>query len=152
MRSKKSRITPRTTARIMTVQALYQSEMSDADFNHLVATILSTTELFNGEKLPDHDDGFFRELLKNVLDKRDILRGKIEPYLNQDWRFERLESVMRSVLLCALYELIYDLTTPSPVVIDQYLEISKKFFSERDVAFVNGILDRMAIDIRSKTT
>lgn len=151
MRSKKSRITPRTTARLMTVQALYQNDMSGAEFDHLVSTILSTNELFNGEKLPDHDDCFFRELLQNVLDKRDILREKIEPYLNHDWRFERLESVMRGILLCAVYELAYDLATPSPVVIDQYLEISKKFFSERDVAFVNGILDRMAIDIRSKT-
>jgi N utilization substance protein B len=60
--------------------------------------------------------------------------------LSENWRFERLAAVDRSILRLALFELRYG-TAPVKVVIDEALELAKKFSSAESPAFLNGILD-----------
>jgi N utilization substance protein B len=60
--------------------------------------------------------------------------------LSENWRFERLAAVDRSILRLAIFELRYG-TAPVKVVIDEALELAKKFSSEGSPAFLNGILD-----------
>jgi transcription antitermination protein NusB len=60
--------------------------------------------------------------------------------LSENWRFERLATVDRNILRLAIYELCFG-TAPVKVVIDEALELAKKFSSEEAPAFLNGILD-----------
>jgi N utilization substance protein B len=66
----------------------------------------------------------------------DELVGK----LSENWRLDRLAGVDRSILRLAIYELRFG-TAPPKVVIDEALELAKKFSSEEAPAFLNGILD-----------
>ncbi|MCJ7441120.1 MAG: transcription antitermination factor NusB, partial [Thermoanaerobaculaceae bacterium] len=57
------------------------------------------------------------------------------------WRLERMAAVDRNILRLALYELMFEGDTPPAVVIDEAVEIAKRFGSERSSQFVNGVLD-----------
>lgn len=60
--------------------------------------------------------------------------------LSENWRLERLAAVDRSILRLGIYELKFG-TAPPKVVIDEALELAKKFSSEEAPAFLNGVLD-----------
>jgi N utilization substance protein B len=58
-----------------------------------------------------------------------------------NWRLDRMAAVDRNILRLALYELLFDRETPPAVVIDEAVEVAKRFGSERSSKFVNGVLD-----------
>ena len=70
------------------------------------------------------------------IENSDMVVGK----LSENWRLERLAAVDRSILRLAVYELRFG-TAPPKVVIDEALELAKKFSSAESPAFLNGILD-----------
>jgi N utilization substance protein B len=65
---------------------------------------------------------------------------KLVGTLSENWKFERLATVDRNILRLAIYELRFG-TAPVKVVIDEALELAKKFSSEGSAGFLNGILD-----------
>ena len=60
--------------------------------------------------------------------------------LSENWKFERLAAVDRNILRLAIYEIRFG-TAPVKVVIDEALELAKKFSSEEAPGFLNGVLD-----------
>ncbi|MEW6368477.1 MAG: transcription antitermination factor NusB [Acidobacteriota bacterium] len=60
---------------------------------------------------------------------------------SKNWSVERMGAVDRNVLRVAVFELLYGRTTPPKVVIDEAIEIAKKFGSSESHAFINGVLD-----------
>jgi N utilization substance protein B len=62
------------------------------------------------------------------------------------WRLERLAAVDRNVLRIATYELLFEPATPAEVVIDEAVEIARRFAGESSPGFVNGVLDAIARD------
>lgn len=62
----------------------------------------------------------------------------------EHWRIERMEMVDRNVLRLAAYELLHCPEIPKNVSINEALEVTKRFSGEASVAFVNGILDKLA--------
>ncbi|MDA0712753.1 MAG: transcription antitermination factor NusB [bacterium] len=65
------------------------------------------------------------------------------------WRLERMAKVDRNVLRFATYEIIFSLDLPTSVIIDEAIEVSKRFGSEKSAAFINGVLDSIASDSRN---
>lgn len=64
------------------------------------------------------------------------------------WRLDRMAIVDRNVLRIATYELIFSLDLPLSIIMDEAIEIAKRFGNERSPAFINGILDGIASDVR----
>lgn len=62
------------------------------------------------------------------------------------WKVERLASVERNILRVGVYELLYERETPIEVVIDEAVEIARRYAGEGSPAFVNGVLDAIARD------
>ncbi len=62
----------------------------------------------------------------------------------EHWVLERMAAVDRNILRFATFELLYSPDVPPAVVIDEALEIAKRFSSTESAAFINGILDRIA--------
>ena len=60
------------------------------------------------------------------------------------WKIERMALVDRNVLRLCVHELLFDTETPARVVIDEGVEIAKRFGAEQSAAFVNGVLDSAA--------
>lgn len=66
----------------------------------------------------------------------------------KNWKFERIAAVDRNVLRLGTYELMMELETPGNVVIDEAVEIAKRFGEADSPAFVNGVLDAIMREVR----
>jgi transcription antitermination protein NusB len=82
---------------------------------------------------------FADELFEGTIAQADSI-DKLVAKLSENWRLDRLAAVDRSILRLAIYEL-RSATAPPRVVIDEALELAKKFSSAESPAFLNGILD-----------
>lgn len=67
---------------------------------------------------------------------------------SEHWKIERLAAVERNVLRIAGYELLFEPETPAEVIIDEAVEVARRFASEKSPAFVNGVLDVVARQAR----
>ena len=81
-------------------------------------------------------DGLLRGALDHLQEIDDELAEQ-----TAHWRLERLAAVDRNILRLAMYELLFHQETPHAVVIDEAIEIAKKFGAEGSARFVNGVLD-----------
>ena len=68
---------------------------------------------------------------------------------SQNWRVARMSYVDRNILRLAAFEMIYT-DTPAPVVIDEALELARRFSSDESVSFVNGVLDALRRQLPAK--
>lgn len=82
---------------------------------------------------------FANQLFEGAIAEAD-LTDKLVQKLSENWKLERLAAVDRSILRLAIYELRFG-TAPPKVVIDEALELAKKFSSADAPSFLNGILD-----------
>jgi N utilization substance protein B len=83
---------------------------------------------------------FAQALVLGVSGRRDELDGMISTAA-RNWRMTRMAVVDRNVLRMAAWELLEEPATPAAVVIDEAIEVAKKYGSEDSGAFINGILD-----------
>jgi N utilization substance protein B len=83
------------------------------------------------------------ELIKGVLTHLPEIDARIESTA-ENYRIERLANVDRNVLRLAVYELLFVPEAPPPVVINEAIEIAKKYGATESGGFVNGLLDRIA--------
>lgn len=67
-----------------------------------------------------------------------------------NWRFDRIAAVDRNILRIAAYELMMEPQTPVPVVIDEAIEMAKRFSEAEAPAFVNGVLDAVKRAVRGE--
>lgn len=95
----------------------------------------------------DLDMQFFESTLEGLTSHIDDIDGIITESL-KNWKFDRISLVDRSILRLGTYEIFFSqLTVPYAVVINEAIELAKKFGTDESGAFVNGILDA----IRKKT-
>jgi N utilization substance protein B len=83
---------------------------------------------------------FAEGLVDGVMKEREEL-DRIIAFSAAHWRVERMAVVDRNILRVAVYELGWLPDTPSVVILDEAIEVGKKFGSEQSGAFINGILD-----------
>jgi len=83
---------------------------------------------------------FAQGLVEGVMRERETLDRVISGSVD-NWRIERMAVVDRNILRVAVYELAWLPDTPSVVVLDEAIEVGKKYGSEQSGAFINGILD-----------
>jgi transcription antitermination protein NusB len=83
---------------------------------------------------------FTERLVSGTLEHREAIDAIISKQADH-WRLVRMPVVDRNILRLALFELLHEPATPRPVVIDEALEIAKRFSTPRSSQFINGILD-----------
>jgi N utilization substance protein B len=130
-------------ARVAAIQALYQTEMSSAPAADVIAE-------FRDHRLEQASDAeLFSAIVANASVRRAEIDALIMPVLAKGWSLERLDSVMRALLRAAVSELVDCPDTPVRVILDQYVEAAKAFFGDKEIGFVNGVLDRLARQLRA---
>ena len=110
-------------------------------------------ELFWSNTLPLEDDllhSFANELLTGTVEAIDEIDQRIRSCA-EHWRLERMAAVDRNILRMSTYELLRHRETPPAVVIDEALEIARKFSGEESVQFINGLLDRIRKETESSS-
>ena len=130
----------RTMARRCAVQALYQWQVTGQNVDEIYQQFLVERNMSNVNV------EMFKELLAGVTKELDTLDQKIQPYLDRD--ISEVDPVERAVLRLGTYELMYKLDVPYRVVINEALEAVKTFGAEQGHRFVNGVLDKVAQELR----
>jgi len=125
----------RHQAREFALQMLYQAEVGGMPMGEVIDGFWR-----HEEPVPDDVRGFATRLALGATTSRDevdaLLREGIE-----NWRLERLGTVDRAVLRLAVFEFLHEPATPRIVVIDEAIEVAKRYGGEESGQFVNGILD-----------
>ena len=124
----------RRRARELVLQLLYQNELTDTSLEEMQ---LGFDEWQNAS---DNVREFADNLLRGTLSRVDEIDAELGKQTTH-WRLERLAAVDRNILRLAMYELIYETGTPHAVVIDEAIEIAKRFGAKDSGRFVNGVLD-----------
>jgi N utilization substance protein B len=140
----------RSAARLAAVQALYQREMEETpiasllhEFHHhrLGATI-------EGVEYADAEVDFFDDVVAGVGAREAELDALIAGKLAKDWSLARLDRPMRQILRAGAYELVARIDVPTGSIISEYVDVAKAFYDKRESAFVNGLLDAVAKEVR----
>jgi N utilization substance protein B len=144
-------IDARRAARLGAVQALYQMEVSGASTADVIAE-------FDAGKLPreteasitdaEGDPALFKIIVEKAVERQATLDRAIARHLSKGWRLERLDAVARAILRAGSAELEQRADIPVAVVINEYVEIAKRFFDGPEPGFVNATLDACARDLR----
>lgn len=130
----------RKKARRYAVQGIYQWHLSGNPINDIELQFLET---INQAKV---DVEYFREILVNTLASVATIDDLLTPYLDRE--FDEVNPVELSILRLACFELMERMDVPYKVIINEALELTKTFGATEGHKFVNGILDKLARQLR----
>lgn len=135
---------PRHRAREFVVQGLYQ---------HLVGGQDAAAIIVQAESVPGFDKvhrALYDSLLDGVLQGEAALQALLEPHVERPW--SEVSPVERGILLMAACELRHHPETPYRVVINEAIELTKSYGGTDAHRFVNGVLDKLAPELRPHET
>lgn len=146
----RSRVGPRSAARMAAVQALYQIELSgglpDAVLREFREHRLP--EVLEGLSLGDADRELLDDLVRGVMLEKEPLDDMLSAVLAEDWPIERLENLLKVILRAGTYELAFRLEIPARVTITEYVTLTQTFFDGKEPGMANGVLDGLARGLR----
>ena len=140
----------RGVARLAAVQALYQMDVGGAP----LANVLNEFAAFrlgkeiDGAQYRDADEDWFRKTVSGVVEDQKFLDPFIHTTLTEDWPLKRIDSLLRAILRSGGYELLRRKDVPAKVIISEYIDVAKAFFEDDEPGLVNGVLDRLAHELR----
>ncbi|TNF92072.1 MAG: transcription antitermination factor NusB [Gammaproteobacteria bacterium] len=123
------------------MQAIYQWLMGGLDVNALEKQFLEDPESQHASR------DYLSELIRGVIDNYDNLADALAPHLSRP--LKEVDPVESAVLLIAAYEFRYVLSVPYRAVINEAIELAKIYGAEQGHRFINGVLDKLANDLRA---
>ncbi|TAM88727.1 MAG: transcription antitermination factor NusB [Candidimonas sp.] len=134
---------PRRRAREFALQGIYSWLLrgaSDADTADVEADIRAD------DAFPEADAQWFKTLLHGVFREAAALRERFAPYVDRPLR--EVSPIEHGILLIGCYELLFCVDVPYRVTINEAVELAKSFGGTDGFKFVNGVLDKVAADVR----
>lgn len=127
----------RTTGREAALQMLFAVDAANHTAERVIADFW--------REFPGDAEGrsYADPLVAGIVAERDTLDEKISKTAS-NWRMERMTGVDRNILRLATYELLRHEDVPRAVILDEAIELAKRYGAEGSPAFVNGILNKMA--------
>ena len=132
----------RSRARRRALQALYAWDMAGTPMPGVIAQFQHEQEM----EIADLD--YFKDLLTGVDRHRESLDEKLRPFLDRE--VQEVDPIERAVLRLAAYELLHRIDVPYRVVINEAIEVAKRFGSDFGHTYVNGVLDKAAAAWRAQ--
>jgi len=120
---------------------LFQADMGKQEPETVRKTFWAERSNVDGEAR-----GFAEDLFRVACEKSSEIDGLIEKH-TQHWRMDRMAAVDRNILREAVAEFIGYKQTPRAVVINEALEIARKFSTPESVQFINGVLDSIGKEL-----
>jgi N utilization substance protein B len=141
----------RTASRVAAVQALFQSEQAQENpetvIDQFVRHRLGVTAVEHGYedgRIPDAEVPLFAEIVRAAVRQQDTIDVMVAEALPSDWPLARIDPVLRALLRAAGAELAAISGAPAKVVINEYLDIARGFFTGPEPGLANAVLDRLA--------
>ncbi|MCR9255057.1 MAG: transcription antitermination factor NusB [Alphaproteobacteria bacterium] len=163
-------------ARLQAIQAAYQMELTDESPEAVLAQIserrfdddlaesilekaeddLGVDDDAEEEAKPDPvpiaageaDRDLRHAITMGVFHRRQDIDDALVHVLAKNWPLDRLETVMRAILRCGAWELFERGETPGRSIVREYVSLTDAFYEDREPGFVNGVLDRLARQVR----
>ncbi|MFH2070109.1 MAG: transcription antitermination factor NusB [Elusimicrobiota bacterium] len=132
---REARETALTILYLMDVSSLKQAEAEDV--------------VFKDNKLPDQITGFTKILVSGTAENIKIIDDLITKQA-KNWELSRMSAIDRNILRIGTFEILKTPETPISVIINEAVEIAKKYSTSDSSKFVNGILDKFNV-VRKKT-
>lgn len=141
----------RAASRLSAVQALFQLEMSDISLSDTVTDFIENRlgDTIDDVEYVKADALFFEDIVRGVVGDQEVIDDHIRSALSENWSLSRIESVVRSILRAAIYELISRPDVPTNVIIYEYVDVAKAFYDDSKPGFVNGVLDKIGKKVRT---
>ena len=133
----------RRSSRELTLKFLYQLEMNKGNIEEQMKIFIERNSS-HGEV-----EDFMESLVKSIYKEMEEI-DKIIQECSDNWILERMTVIDRNILRMGTCELLFDFLTPPKVVINEAIDIAKKYGNEDSPEFINGILDKIYKKIEHK--
>lgn len=134
----------RVWARRSATQALYQWFLTERPMTDIIAEFEQERK-----ELEQADERYFRDILSGISANAGEIRRALVPFLDRP--LHELDPVTRAVLHLGMYELIYQPALPLRVVLNEAIELARRFGAEDSHKYVNGVLDQAAQRLRPES-
>ena len=131
----------RRKSRELTMQMLFQGDLGKQNSDEVRKLFWSSREDVDQETR-----GFAEDLYRVATSRQTEIDGLIESH-SQNWRLERMPVVDRNLLRAAIAEMLAYPNTPAPIVINESLEVARRYAAPESIHFLNGVLDAVARDL-----
>ena len=126
----------RTNARRSAVQALYQWQMTGQNLTEI------EQQFFLEERLKNAQRSYFNELFHGVPEQLDLIDQVLSEFVDRP--VEKIDPVERAILRVSVYELLNRNDIPYRVILNEGINLAKRFGAEQSHKYINGILDKVA--------
>jgi len=140
-------IARRRVARKLSLMAMYQWHLNQDDFASIYTYYQQDEDM--AKDLRKADTEYFQALTETAMNDASKLDEQIIPYLDRP--VEQVGPIEHSVLLLGTTELNNHLDVGYKTVVNEWVNVCKKFGPEKSYKFVNGVLDKMATEIRKES-
>ncbi|HEX7816364.1 transcription antitermination factor NusB [Dyella sp.] len=131
----------RSRARRRALQAIYAWQMSGSTMNAVI------DQFRHEQDMEVADLEYFEDLLRGVEQNVEVLDEALTPYIDRD--VGQIDPIERAALRIAAYELKFRPDVPYRVVINEAIEVTKRFGADHGHSYVNGVLDKLAGQLRN---
>jgi transcription antitermination protein NusB len=131
----------RSRARRRALQALYAWQLSGSHMNAVI------DQFRHEQDMEVADLEYFEDLLHGVEKHIDVIDESLKPYVDRE--VGQIDPIERAALRLAAYELKYRLDVPYRVIINEAIEVTKRFGADHGHSYVNGVLDKLAGVLRN---
>jgi len=133
----------RRSSRELALKFLYQFELNEGDLDEQIKLFLERNSSQEGV------ENFMKELVMSLVSKMKEIDEIIQKY-SDNWILDRMTVIDRNILRIGTCELLLNFSTPPKVVINEAIDIAKKYGNEDSPEFINGILDKVYNEIGQK--
>jgi N utilization substance protein B len=124
----------RRKARELALQMLFQYDMAGNEPDMIITTFEDLQK--SKPNTREFAVKIFRGTVDHIGELDDMIQAQAE-----NWRLSRMAVVDRNIIRMSVYEFLHETDTPKLVIIDEAIEIGKKFGTQKSSQFINGILD-----------
>jgi transcription antitermination protein NusB len=132
----------RRKAREYALQMMFQWNITHDTIDQIKANF------WEGQDEPEETRTFAETLASQSIANVERIDRLIERHA-ENWRLDRMAVVDRNILRLATYEFLYDAETPKTIVINEAIEIARRFSSQESPQFINGILDSIRKEVEN---
>jgi len=127
------------------MQMLYQHDLAQQPMEELLETYWSEMRDDADEEIRHFANTLVHGTLEHLDDLDRLIATKAE-----NWRLERMAVVDRNILRLAVYEFLYERDTPSVVIINEAIEIARRYSTYEATQFINGLLDAIRREVEAE--
>jgi N utilization substance protein B len=141
---------------VAAVQALFQAEQANDNPETVIDQFvkhrlgdLAGQDGFEDGRIPDAEVPLFARVVREAVRRQDAIDPLLTDALPDDWPLARLDPVLRALIRAGVAELTMTDGPPAKVVINEYMDIARGFFTGPEPGLANAVLDRVARSVRT---